>query len=99
MLFRSADAPVPDGARAFWLPGSDGARLRAAIGSATAGALLAAVFFQLIGVCLPLGAGATGPVARWSGVRLVAMLLPNLMIAAGAVMRTVVEVRQSRPNH
>jgi hypothetical protein len=100
MLHASVWAAVGTvGGAAFSIGMGYKARLRAAIGSATAGALLAAVFFQLIGVCLPLGAGATGPVARWSGVRLVAMLLPNLMIAAGAVMGTVVEVRQSRPNH
>jgi hypothetical protein len=74
-------------------------RFRSAIGSAIAGALLAAVFFQLIGTCLPLGAGTTNPVARWSVVRLMAMLLPNLMIAAGAVIGTVVEIRHSGPNH
>jgi hypothetical protein len=74
-------------------------RLLNAIGSATAGALLAAVFFQLIGTCLPLGAGATRPVARWSVVRLVAMLLPVSMIAVGAVLGTVGHVRPSDPNH
>ena len=72
-------------------------RLLSAIGSATAGALLAAVCFQLIGTCLPLGAGATGPVARWSVVRLMAMLLPIVMIAAGAALGTVDHVRPSEP--
>jgi hypothetical protein len=74
-------------------------RLPGAVGSATAGAMLAAVFFQLIGTCLPLDAGATDPVARWSVVRLVAMLLPSVMIAAGAALGTVGHVRHSGRNH
>jgi hypothetical protein len=70
-------------------------RLRSAIGSATAGALLAAVCFQLIGTCLPLDAGATAPIARWPFVRLIAVLLPIVMIAAGAALGTVDQVRPS----
>ena len=70
-----------------------------AIGSATAGALLAAVCFQLIGTCLPIGAGATGPVPRWSVVRLLAMLLPMSLIAAGAALGTFGHERPSDPNH
>ncbi len=74
-------------------------RLPNAIGFAAAGALLAAVFYQLIGTCLPPGAGATGPVGRWSVVRLMAMLLPNFLIAAGAALGTVGRLLPSGPNH
>jgi hypothetical protein len=70
-----------------------------AVGSAATGALLAAVFFQLIGICLPLGAGATGLVARWAVVRLMAMLLPSVMIAAGAALGTAGHIRSAGPNH
>ena len=86
------------GGAAFSIGSGYKPRFRSAIGSAIVGALLAAVLFQLIGTCLPLDAGATGPVARWSVVRLMAMLLPNLMIAAGAALGTVLEVRLSRPS-
>jgi hypothetical protein len=75
------------------------ARLLNAIGSATLGALVAAVFFQLIGTCLPLNAGAMSPIARWSIVRLVATLLPIFMIAAGAALGTVGHARPSDPSH
>jgi hypothetical protein len=74
-------------------------RLLNAIGSATAGALLGAVFFQLIATWLPVGSGATGPVARWSVVRLMAMLLPIFMIATGAALGTVGKLRPLDPNH
>ncbi len=75
----AADGAV--GGAAFAISMGCRPRLKSAIGSATAGAVLAAVFFQLIGTCLSLDAGATDPVARWSVVRLVAMLLPTFMIA------------------
>ena len=87
------------GGAAFAIGMGRKSRLRSAIGSATAGALLAAVCFQLIGTCLPLGAGATAPIARWSVVRLMAMLLPIVMIAAGAALGTVDQVRPSDPDH
>ena len=87
------------GGAAFAIGGGFRPRLPGAIGSATSGAMLAAFFFQLIGTCLPLDAGATDPVARWSVIRLVAMLLPSVMIAAGAALGTVGHVRPSGRNH
>ena len=68
-------------------------------GSAAAGALLAAVCFQLIGMCLSLDSGAANPVARWSVVRLVAMLAPSIAIAAGAALGTLGHELPSRRNH
>ena len=48
------------GGAAFAIGRGGSLRLLNAIGPATAGALLAAVSFQLICICLPLGAGAAG---------------------------------------
>jgi hypothetical protein len=74
-------------------------RLLNAIGTATAGALLAAVFFQLIGICLPRGARADAPIPRWPVVRLMAMLLPTSMIAAGAALGISGHARPPGPDH
>jgi hypothetical protein len=69
-----------------------------AIFLAAVGGILAAVLFQLLAACLPLEAGATSPVAQWPVVRLAAMLLPNVMIAAGAALGAVGPARLVLPN-
>ena len=74
-------------------------RLRAAIGCATAGALLSAICFQLIGASLPLDAGAALPVPRWPIVRLIAALLPSLMIGAGAALGISADGGSSTQSH
>jgi hypothetical protein len=73
-------------------------RLGNAVGSSMASALLAAVCFQLIATCLPLEAGADRPVARWAVVRLLAMFLPSVMIAAGAALGTIGDVGPMSPD-
>ena len=85
-LIATADAPVPDGARAFWLPGSDGARLRAAIAPATGSTRGAVVvspgrtepiekYFEIVGELQ--GRGFTVLVHDWRGQGLSHRPLPD----------------------
>ena len=88
------------GGAAFALGSGSRSRFKNIVASATAGALLAAVVFQLIAICLPLEAGATRPLARAPFVRLVAMIVPTFLIAAGAALGAVNEAsRPSSPIH
>jgi hypothetical protein len=87
------------GGAAFALGAGQRSRLGAAVGCATAGALLSAILFQVIAASLPLDAGAAAPVARWPVLRLIAMLFPSTMIAAGAALGTIADDHRSAQGH